>query len=56
MLQLDGRNRSNLGVNLERIARLAEVRDDLIPAILADYPLMIGEGNRVMDRLDRQDA
>jgi hypothetical protein len=55
MLQLDGLNRLNLGVNLDHIARLAEVRDDLIPGILADYSLLIGEGHRVMDRPDRKD-
>jgi hypothetical protein len=55
MLQLDSDNRLNLGVNLERIARLAEVRDDLIPGVLAEFPLLVGEGNRAMDRLDRAD-
>jgi hypothetical protein len=56
MLQLDPRNRTNLGANLEHIARLAEVREDLIPETLADYPLEIGEGNRVCDRMDRMEA
>src|SRR4051794_30365887 len=56
LLEFDARNRSNLGVNLERIARLAEVRDDLISTVLAEFPLLIGEGNRVVDRLDRADA
>jgi hypothetical protein len=56
MLRLDGLNRLNLGVNLEHIARLAEVREDLVPGVLAEFPLLIGEGNRAVDRLDRDHA
>jgi hypothetical protein len=56
MLDIDSRNRTNIQVNLEHIARIGEVREDLIPQTLEDYPLMIGEGNRACDELDRLDA
>jgi hypothetical protein len=55
MLQLDERDRFNLGVNLENMAQLGEVSKERIQSILDDYPLMIGPGNRMWDVMDADD-
>ena len=56
LLRLDGRHQTNVGTNLEILACAAELREDLVPAYLAEHPLMIGEGNRICDEMDRQEA
>jgi len=55
LLRLDGRHQTNVGTNLEILACAAELREDLVPAYLAEHPLMIGEGNRICDEMDRQE-
>jgi hypothetical protein len=55
MPYLSSRHRLDVGHNLDLMSRLGEVREDLVAATLAEHPLLVGEGRRLSDWLDRQD-